>query len=114
MKNLLKMNDEEKNRILNLHESATKKQYITESSNRYVDEAQALLGVTVDGHFGPKSLEALKAKLGVVSPNANTQTANTQTANTQTANTQTVNTQTANTQTEPSTKPANQIPTEDL
>lgn len=40
----------------------------------YVKEAQTLLGVTADGKFGPKSLEALKLKLGTTSTSGTTGT----------------------------------------
>jgi hypothetical protein len=49
------------------------------SLSDYVKEAQTLLGVTSDGKFGPKTLEALKSKIGV-SGTQQTSTGTTQTS----------------------------------
>ena len=54
----------------------------------YVKEAQTLLGVTADGKFGPKTLEALKSKLG---------TSGTQQSSTGTTQTSTTGSTTGNT-----------------
>lgn len=57
--------------------NTTQKKY--SSLSDYVKEAQTLLGVTSDGKFGPKTLEALKSKLGV-SGTQQTSTGTTQTS----------------------------------
>lgn len=57
--------------------TTTQKKY--SSLSDYVKEAQTLLGVTSDGKFGPKTLEALKSKIGV-SGTQQTSTGTTQTS----------------------------------
>lgn len=59
---------------------ATQQQKTYSSLADYVKEAQTLLGVTADGKFGPKTLEALKSKLGT----SGTQSSNTGTTQTST------------------------------
>jgi hypothetical protein len=125
MKNLFMLSEEDRNRILNLHETATKRQYLGEQpisqystqpvapmdntrvtstqltspegrvasggkasgkfagkpktqntsyTDIYVKQAQELLGVTVDGKFGPNTLEVLKKKLSSTPPSGTPQT----------------------------------------
>jgi hypothetical protein len=56
----------------------------------YIKQAQTLLGVTSDGKFGPKTLDALKAKLG----SSTTATTTVKPAEASTENSQTSTTQT--------------------
>ena len=42
MKNLFTINEEEKNRILNLHETATKRHYLSEQKNKVENQLYTL------------------------------------------------------------------------
>lgn len=72
--NMFKLNTEERNRILNLHESV-KKNIISEQTTNYkVTDIQTWLntnkksGLVVDGKLGAKTAAAIKSALGVSTP----------------------------------------------
>jgi len=71
---MFKLNTEERNRILNLHESV-KKNIISEQTTNYkVTDIQTWLntnkksGLVVDGKLGSKTAAAIKSALGVSTP----------------------------------------------
>lgn len=94
--NMFKLNTEERNRILNLHESV-KKNIISEQTTNYkVTDIQTWLntnkksGLVVDGKLGSKTAAAIKSALGVSTPVPSDDTTTTTTVAPVTTNTTTV------------------------
>jgi hypothetical protein len=68
---MFKLNTEEKNRILNLHESVKKVTISEQTKNYTIKDIQTWLntnkqsGLVVDGKIGPKTIGAITSVLGI-------------------------------------------------